>query len=149
MEYPIVIKPAWRSYLKHFLFSILSFVGAIYLLVYYPLTQDVLLLFSFCVGLGILVFLLAVLNRYSNRLEIWRNRIVLVKGIIARDEVEISIPNIRTFRIEQSICQRLLRIGNIYIASAGTTDYEEKIFGVSDPKKIKKIIFESSDRNCL
>ena len=86
---------------------------------------------------------LAVLNRYSNRLEIWRNRIVLVKGIIARDEVEISIPNIRTFRIEQSICQRLLRIGNIYIASAGTTDYEEKIFGVSDPKKVKRAIFEN------
>jgi uncharacterized membrane protein YdbT with pleckstrin-like domain len=143
MEYPVVIKPAWRAYLKHFLFSILSFMGAIYILAYYPLTQDVLLLSLFCVGLGIFGGVLAVLNRYSNRLEIWKNRIVLVKGIIARDEVEISIPNIRTFRIEQSICQRLLRIGNIYIASAGTTDYEEKIFGVSDPKKVKQVIFEN------
>jgi uncharacterized membrane protein YdbT with pleckstrin-like domain len=84
-------------------------------------------------------------NKYSNKLEIWKDRVVLVKGIIAKNETEISFQNIKALKIEQTICQRLLKIGNIYIASAGTSDYEERIFGIPNPKRVRHLILGNKE----
>ncbi len=84
--------------------------------------------------------LIAIIDRYSLKIRVFPDRVVLEKGLLSKDIVELFISDIRAINVKQSIIQRILRIGDLYIASAGTSGYEEKAYGIKHPHKVKELI---------
>jgi uncharacterized membrane protein YdbT with pleckstrin-like domain len=76
------------------------------------------------------------------------DEVALEKGFIKRYSIEISTKNIRTIQVNQSIIQRMLNIGDIKVASAGTGEYEISAANLPNPYAIRDKIqkYERSDK---
>jgi uncharacterized membrane protein YdbT with pleckstrin-like domain len=58
-------------------------------------------------------------------------------GILEKRSTEIDINKIRTMLVHQNLWQRIVNIGNLYIASAGTESYEIVAHGVTHPYELR------------
>ncbi len=65
---------------------------------------------------------------YSRKLFIEDEFVLSKKGIIAQDHIQIRYVDIKTIGIRQSIIERLLGIGTLHLASAGTNGEVDIIF---------------------
>ena len=77
--------------------------------------------------------IIAITKRFSLRLFVFNNRIVLVRGILSKHSKELFIKDIRTIDVSQTFPQRIVGIGSLMIATAGTSGYEFVIKGISNP----------------
>lgn len=84
--------------------------------------------------------IVAVWKRAALVLQVHPDRIVLEKGVLSRDIKEVFISDIRTIDTRQSLLQRFFRIGDLMIATAGTSGYEDIACGLPDPLAIKDLI---------
>lgn len=82
----------------------------------------------------------ALVERHRLKFMVYSDRIVLEQGILSKDMKVIFIEDIRTIDVRQTFVQRLLKIGDIMIATAGTSDYEDVVRGMPDPAGIKDLI---------
>jgi len=105
------IRPSWWNFFWHFVFCWL-----------------------------IVPIVVALWKRASLILRITENKVLLEKGLLSKNHKEIFISDIRTIDIKQSLFQRILGIGDVMIATAGTNGYEDKAFGIPNPNKIKGLI---------
>ncbi len=76
---------------------------------------------------------IAITKRFSLRLYIFKNRLVLERGILSRHVKELFLSDIRTVDIKQTFPQRIVGIGSLMIATAGTSGYEFAVKGIPDP----------------
>jgi uncharacterized membrane protein YdbT with pleckstrin-like domain len=77
---------------------------------------------------------------------------MVTKGIIARDQVKIRFDDIKTVGINQGIIERLLGIGTIHLASAGTNGEVDIIFRnlvnpVQVRQRVQKLMHSFSRRH--
>ncbi len=79
---------------------------------------------------------IAITMRFSLRLILFENRIVLVRGILSRHSKELFIKDIRTIDVKQTFPQRIVGIGSLMIATAGTSGYEFVIKGIKNPNAV-------------
>ncbi|MCK9225417.1 MAG: PH domain-containing protein [Candidatus Muirbacterium halophilum] len=107
----IILRPAWRTFWAHILFSFLV----------------IPLLFMFY-------------KRYSTKLILKRDSIVDCDGLISINEKEIFYDDIRTVGIGQSIFGRIFNYGKLDIATSGTGGYELSLTDVYNPKHWKELI---------
>ncbi|MBN1574360.1 MAG: PH domain-containing protein [Deltaproteobacteria bacterium] len=76
---------------------------------------------------------IAITKRFSLRLYIFENRLVLERGILSKHIKELFLRDIRTIDIKQTFPQRIVGIGNLMVATAGTSGYELVVKGIPDP----------------
>jgi uncharacterized membrane protein YdbT with pleckstrin-like domain len=107
----LVVQRSWWNYLWHFFFFFLIFPPFV-----------------------------AITGRFSLRLYIFKNRLVLERGILSRRVKELFLKDIRTIDIKQTFPQRIVGIGNLMIATAGTSGYEFVVKGISDPNSVMEKI---------
>lgn len=107
----LVMRPSWWNYFWNFVFFWLFF----------PLIA-------------------ALIKRYSLKAIVYPDKVVLEKGILSKDIVELFISDIRAINVKQTIMQRIFGIGDLYIATAGTQGYEERAYGIKNPHKAKELI---------
>ncbi|MFQ5896889.1 MAG: PH domain-containing protein [Candidatus Methylomirabilia bacterium] len=88
----------------------------------------------------IIPVIVALWKRASLLLRVYEDRVVLERGVLSRNIKIVFITDIRTIDIRQSFLQRILRIGTVMIATAGTSGYEDVANGLPDPKGIKELI---------
>jgi hypothetical protein len=62
------------------------------------------------------------------------------RGLIHNDFEEIFIADIRTIDVRQSLRQRIARIGDLAITTAGRAGRTNVIAGLPDPRGIKDLI---------
>jgi membrane protein YdbS with pleckstrin-like domain len=80
------------------------------------------------------------LRRLSDLYTITKDFVTWRNGIISKNVIEIQIKDIRNINIKQGPMQRILKIGHIQIATAGTSGYEVIIKGINNPYHIKSLI---------
>lgn len=73
-------------------------------------------------------------------LRVYGDRVVLEKGLLSKDIKEVFISDIRTVDTRQSLLQRTFKIGDVMIATAGTSGYEDIAYGLPDPRGIKDLV---------
>lgn len=133
-----VYMPAWRGYWAHLLFMFLVFVLAVVVTVKSEFKAWVWIL---AVIVMLAVFLYVVWKRMEVRLHVRDDEVELESGIMRRHSVEISYQSIQTVQVDQSFFQRMLNIGNISIASSGTSGFEIKnVENVYDPRTLRNNI---------
>ena len=129
------LHPSWLNYLSQYFFSLIFFTAAVVMYIkeieLWPIAAAVL---------GLAVILRILINRVSFTYIITKNNVRSINGLIARNESEVRVPDIREIRVSQSIVQRLLGIGNLSFASAGTGGVEVTFEGISNPHEIKDCV---------
>ena len=82
----------------------------------------------------------ALWSRAALVLRVYEDRVVLEKGVLSKEIKEIFISDIRTIDMRQGVFQRIFGIGDILIATAGTSGYEDIAYGLPDPRGVKNLL---------
>ena len=92
----------------------------------------------------IIPLLIAFWKRRALVLRLFEDRVFLETGVLSKNYTEVFIKDIRAINVQQSITQRIFKIGNVMIATAGTLGYEFSTYGLPDPVRIKNMIMEQT-----
>lgn len=91
------------------------------------------------VGVGIIILLVWYLKCLSTRLELDGNDLVLTKGLLSKDRIELDIDSIRTVRVYQSFLNRIFNVGSVSVFTAGDLP-EIEVAGLPDPHDLRELI---------
>ena len=132
-------RPSWWNYTIDIITSWL--IGFILLVLAFTFLHQSSQIYIIIVYTSILFVFLgpiikAFMERISTILRVHKHKLVLEKGIFNKQIKEVSIKDIRMLELQQKFWQRILKIGNIAIATAGTSGYELVVTGLKDPQNI-------------
>ena len=91
--------------------------------------------------------IMALWKRWALVFRVYEDRVSLEKGVLSKNFTELFIKDIRTINIKQGIIQRIFRIGDVMIATAGTSGYEHFAYGLPGPRRIKDLIIEQRQKS--
>lgn len=94
----------------------------------------------FLYGIGLLVIIIAIIDRNCRVFTITNKRVRSKTGIISRSIHEVFIKDIRSVSVQQGILERLFNLGDINIGTAGTAGIEVSFNGISEAADIKEKI---------
>ena len=100
-------RPAWRSFYKLWLLSWLIF----------PLV-------------------VIVWRHYSSSLTITDKSLILRKGILSKESVEVSLQRVQAIEVMQSLVQRIFCVGSLRVGTAATGKYEIEFYGLGSPNLV-------------
>jgi uncharacterized membrane protein YdbT with pleckstrin-like domain len=132
-------RPSWRSILGFYIVGVLvsAAIAAICALI------D-------STGLGIVVFVVLVaivllvgyLRRFSTRYVISDERLWIKRGLLARRTQETRIARVQNVNTDQSLLDRVLRVGTVDFDTAGsdTPEADFAFRGVSDPGGVAQTV---------
>lgn len=84
--------------------------------------------------------IMAFVRRFYLKMMVYDDRVVVKRGIIGTNSTVLFIRDIQTIEVHQSFWQRVFGFGDMYIATAGTSGFEEIAMGIPDPMDIKDLI---------
>ncbi len=79
---------------------------------------------------------------YGKRLLLTSDEAIFIKGVFNTSMTEIRLSDIRAVEVDQTFWDKLMGIGAIRIASAGSDGWEIEIKGLPNPAKVRRIINE-------
>jgi len=91
-------------------------------------------------GFGIALFVRWWFKNYGNRLVLTQEEATYIKGVFNTSMTEIRIADIRAVEVDQRFWEKMVGIGTIRIASAGSDGWEIDIGGMPNPTKVRSII---------
>lgn len=150
------VRPSWWNFARYFLlfFVVLPLLLVVIvrflpdllgvevgLALYSPVIVGVLVVFY------VLPPLVAYLSRRALVLRVFDDRLVLERGILSKETKELFIADVRSIDTRQGVLQRIVKTGDVMVASSGTDEYEYVIEGVPRPGEVKDLIVaRRSDR---
>jgi uncharacterized membrane protein YdbT with pleckstrin-like domain len=125
--------PSWRGVLSFYLkgLAIALAIGAI--LFFASSTGTGILAFAIVMALVIIVGLIM---RMSTRYVISTERLNIRTGILSKRVQQTSINRVQNVNTEQTVIDRLLRVGAVDFDTAGTDDSDFTFHGVANPARI-------------
>jgi uncharacterized membrane protein YdbT with pleckstrin-like domain len=91
------------------------------------------------VSVGIVILLVWYLKCLSTKVELTGNDLVLTKGLLSKDRVELDVSGIRTVRVYQSFLNRIFKVGSVSVFTAGDLP-EIEVAGLPDPHQLRELI---------
>ena len=133
-----IYRPAWKSFYRSISLIVLLAVVVIALTILAPFEAKIKgVLWAAWAVVAIAIFLYMVVRRASISLTVRPDEVALDQGILNRKSIEISYSSIRTVEVTQTLMQRILNLGDLFIASSGTGEYEMQIRDMPDPHAIR------------
>ena len=129
--------PSWRSTLTFYI------QGLIVILV---IAAIGLLVSSTGVGAGILaggaalVVLVGFIRRIATVYTITNQRLRIKRGILSKRIQQTRIDRVQNVNTDQSVLERLLRVGTVDFDTAGTDDSDFTFAGVSSPSRVVEAV---------
>lgn len=97
--------------------------------------------FWYLVFCWLIIPLIVVLwKRAGLLLSVYKDKIVLERGVLSKHITQVLISDIRSIDTRQRFIQRIFRIGDVIIGTAGMSDYEIEARGLSNPRGIVDFI---------
>jgi uncharacterized membrane protein YdbT with pleckstrin-like domain len=125
--------PSWRGVMSFYVKGALgALVVAVIAYFVFSLTAAVVL---FVVLFGIVV-LVGLIKRIATRYVITTERLHIRTGILRKATQETRVQRVQNVNTEQSVVDRLLRVGTVEFDTAGTDDSEFRFVGVADPGSV-------------
>jgi membrane protein YdbS with pleckstrin-like domain len=88
------------------------------------------------IPLSIFLWVYWILIAKGTSLIITNRKTTLRRGILSKSTTEVRHKDIRNISIKQSVLERFFNVGTIGISSAGQSDIEIKVYGLSSPEKV-------------
>lgn len=80
-------------------------------------------------------------KRRGLTLTILPERVVLERGVLTKQSIDLFITDVRAVEVRQSVIQRIFKVGTVVIATAaGDASDEIVAFGMPDPMAIKDLL---------
>lgn len=79
-------------------------------------------------------------KRFANRFKVSEDTVIQEYGLIKRERSQMSLAHIRAVDVKQGVVERLLGIGRLYFAGAGTAGTDVCWFGIRDPAAVQSVI---------
>src|SRR5215207_5127973 len=125
--------PSWRA--------ALSFFAPFFVVI---VVISVVVAAAASVGLGIVVFvvltaimvLVGVIKRAATDYVVSTQRLYIRQGILSKRIQQTRITRVQNVNTNQTLMDRLMRVGNIDFDTAGTDDSEFRFVGISNPHAV-------------
>jgi len=132
--------PSWRSILGYYVKGLLiaAVAGGVALLV----SSGGVVVVAVLVVLA-LVVLVGLIKRISTTYTITNQRLRIRRGVIARKVQQTRLERVQNVNTEQSLLERILRVGTVDFDTAGTTDSDFTFRGVAQPEKVVAAVDEA------
>ncbi|MBB3169720.1 PH domain-containing protein [Simiduia aestuariiviva] len=90
------------------------------------------------VGIGILILMVWYVKCKSTKLSIIDNEVVLERGLLSKERIELGLASIRSVRVYQSFLNRITGVGKITVFTAGDSP-EFEVDGIPEPNKFREL----------
>ena len=90
-------------------------------------------------GVGFILLLFWFIQAKMTKFTITEDRVEVERGILSKDRTELSISNIKSVNVKQTLFQRMFGVGDIQIFTAGDKP-EMVLFGLPEPLEVKKLL---------
>jgi uncharacterized membrane protein YdbT with pleckstrin-like domain len=122
--------PSWRATLG---FYVVGFVGAVALGVVGGVAAGTTPGVAVVVAALLLVLVAGFLRRVATHYMVTTERLRIRRGILTRRVQQTQLDRVQNVNTEQSLGERLLRIGTVDFDTAGTDDSDFTFRGIGDP----------------
>jgi uncharacterized membrane protein YdbT with pleckstrin-like domain len=130
-------RPSWRATLSFYVAGtvLAALLGAIAALI------DTVGL-GVAVGAAVFVVVLVVgfLRRMSTRYMISTQRLIIRRGLLSRRLQQTRIERVQNVNTDQSILQRMLRVGTVDFDTAGSGDADFRFVGIANPGGVVRAV---------
>jgi uncharacterized membrane protein YdbT with pleckstrin-like domain len=129
--------PSWRSTLG---FYFVGLIGAAAIGVVVAVAVSVGLGVAAGVALLALVIVVGLIKRWATDYMVSNQRLYIRHGILAKHVQQTRVDRIQNVNSDQSLGQRILRVGTVDFDTAGTDDADFKFVGIADPGRVARAV---------
>lgn len=108
--------------------------------IFFPATW---VIYPFLAGVG--CFAYAVIQFASTEVAVTNKRVISKRGFVSRKTVEISLGRVEGVAVQQTMPQRMLGFGSVYVS--GTGSHKASIANVHDPMAFRAAFLEVLDKH--
>jgi uncharacterized membrane protein YdbT with pleckstrin-like domain len=87
-------------------------------------------------AIGLAVILSAVIRRQTTELVLTDRRIIMKRGLVSRDTVEMNLNKVESLHVNQGLMGRILDYGDVTVIGTGAS--LEPLRGISSPLELRK-----------
>jgi uncharacterized membrane protein YdbT with pleckstrin-like domain len=131
--------PSWRAtlafYLKGLVIALILAAIAVGITAIGDGVSVALVIIVFLV-VEALVILVGFIRRMTTVYTITNQRLRIKRGLVARSVQQTRIERVQNVNTDQSVLERILRVGTVDFDTAGTDDSEFRFIGVNDPNEV-------------
>jgi uncharacterized membrane protein YdbT with pleckstrin-like domain len=106
-----------------------------------PLLIGAILLPAF--GLGLIAWGYAYVQYKTTEVAVTSKRVIVKRGFISRQTVEINIQRIESVQVDQTVMGRMLGFGSLVLAGGGTP--QAPILGISEPLAFRRAFMAAQE----
>jgi uncharacterized membrane protein YdbT with pleckstrin-like domain len=135
--------PSWRGTLSfYFRGAFISLIGAAIAALVTVIGSgfDLGLTIVVFVVLMALVILAGFLFRFSTTYTITNQRLTIQRGILSKHMQQTRVERVQNVNTDQSLLDRLLRVGQVDFDTAGADDSDFTFRGVADPQQVVRAV---------
>lgn len=136
-------RPCWRAQMSFFVLWIpLALIPAILAIIFGGGAMWYLLSLVLVAG----VILVSSIFRYSTLYVLTDQRLRVRRGILSRKEKTARFDRIQNVSVDQSLLDRVFRVGAVNFETAGTDERDSgfNFLGISDPQQLVRIVAQHS-----
>jgi len=135
------MRPTWRAFFGRLFLAVLFPAAALAVMAFTsasPGLKRVVLIAG--LALGVILFLVVVVKRYSLMYRLTTQRLFVYRGLISRRVEELELFRVRDIDVIQNFWERILGYGRMTVFSTDATTPKFVVTGLAQPLKIKDTI---------
>jgi uncharacterized membrane protein YdbT with pleckstrin-like domain len=91
-------------------------------------------------GAGLIVLGVTAMTRRATNWSITSERLIERRGLLTSRRRELELADIRSVEVDRRLMQRILRLGNVAVATAASDDAVIRLEDVADPEMVAEIV---------
>lgn len=132
---------SWWTLFWPLLLALLLLAGALAISIWRPMPVVPLLM----LGCSAVVALVAYIKQRSTELAITNKRIIVKRGFVRRDTIEINLVKVESLQVEQNLLGRMLNFGDVIVSAGGGP--MAPISNIDDPLVFRRYFNEATDQS--
>jgi len=133
----------YRAAISHWKFFLWYFAGSLFLMIALGAyiatashTGASLAMVAAPLVIGLAVILSAIVRRQTTELVLTDRRIIMKRGLVSRDTVEMNLNKVESLHVNQGLMGRILDYGDVTVVGTGAS--LEPLCGISSPLELRK-----------
>ena len=135
------LRPTWRAFFGRLILAVLFPLIGLGVMVFTsasPSLKRIVLIAG--LALGLILFLVVVIKRYSLLYRLSSQRLFVYRGLISRQVEELELFRVRDIDVKQNFLERILGFGRMSVFSTDATTPKFEVVGLAHPMKVKDTI---------
>ena len=129
--------PSWRAVLS---FYIGGFIAALVIGAIVWFAASNALGVAVAVALMAVVIVAGLIKRWATDYMVSNQRLYIRRGILSKHVQQTRVDRIQNVNTDQSLGQRILRVGTVDFDTAGTEDSDFRFVGIADPGRVAEAV---------